>query len=196
MIPIGDKIEKTYKYGDPSSPVAVATLASDYEKFELKGYAILGSCFTENFGVQMAIAHILENPNIGYLILCGRESAHLAGHAFVTLHENGVMRFGNYRRINGCKSPLPFIDEIPLRAIDDYQENITVIDMIGVEDVGLIQAKIDECTAEAKAGEYVREPYDSRMPEIDSYSWKKYSAIVEGAMKNKLYKNSHQGSSI
>jgi len=188
MIPIGDIIEKTYKFGDASSPVAVATLASDYEKFDLKGYAILGSCYTENFGVQLAIANMLKNPNIRYLILCGQESLHLAGHAFVTLHENGIMRLGGYRRIIGCKSPLPFLDEIPLRAIDEYREDITLIDMIGVEDMASIQARIDECIQEAKVKEYVREPYDAHMPDIDSYSWKKYSAIVEGVMKNRLCK--------
>lgn len=188
MIPLGETVIKTYKYGDESSPVAVATLASDYEKLDLKGYAILGSCYTENFGVQLAIADMLKNPSIRYLILCGQESLHLAGHAFKALHENGVMRIGTYRRIVGCKSPLPFIDEIPLAAVDEYQDKITLVDMIGVEDAALIQAKIDECIEEAKVKEYVREPYDAGMPEIDVYSWKKYSAIVENDMKNRLCK--------
>ncbi len=186
MIPLGDEIIKTYKYGDESSPIAVATLASDYEKFNLKGYAILGSCYTENFGIQMAIADMLKNPNIAYLILCGQESAHLSGHAFKTLHENGVVQIGTSRRIIGCKSPLPFIDEIPMRAIDEYQENITIIDMIGVEDTALIQAKIDECIEDSKTRTYRREPFDSGMPEIGAYSWKKYSAIVESSMKSQL----------
>jgi tetrahydromethanopterin S-methyltransferase subunit A len=186
MIPIGDDILKTYMFGDPSSPVAVATLASDYEKFDLKGYAILGSCYTENFGIQMAIADMLKNPNIAYLILCGRESAHLSGHAFKALHENGVVQIGTSRRIIGCKSPLPFIDEIPMRAVDEYQENITLIDMIGVENVALIQAKIDECIENSKTRTYHREPFDSGMPEIGAYSWKKYSAIVESSMKSRL----------
>ncbi len=43
MIPAGDKIEKTYRINDSRSPVAVATLASDFEKFSLMGYAILGA---------------------------------------------------------------------------------------------------------------------------------------------------------
>jgi tetrahydromethanopterin S-methyltransferase subunit A len=186
MIPIGDDIVKTYMYGDASSPVAVATLASDYETFDLTGYAILGSVYTENFGVQIAIANMLKNPNIGYLILCGQESAHLSGHAFVTLHENGVVQIGTSRRIIGCKSPLPFIDEIPMGAVDEYQENITLIDMIGVEDSAVIKAKSDECLAEPKSGGHARELLDARMPEINAYSWKKYSAIMESEMKSRL----------
>jgi tetrahydromethanopterin S-methyltransferase subunit A len=178
-IPIGDKIEKTYRFGDASSPVAVATLASDYEKFGLKNYAILGTCHTENFGVQMAIANMLKNPNIRYLILCGRESAHLVGHAFKALHESGVVQTGPYRRIVGCKSPLPFIDEIPPSAIYEYQEYITLIDMIGVEDVERIQAKIDSLASEAKACPCPREAMNYDMPTIDSMSWRKYFYIEE-----------------
>jgi tetrahydromethanopterin S-methyltransferase subunit A len=181
---VAEKIEKTYKYGDTSSPVAVATLASDYRKFDLKGYAIIGTVFTENFGIQLAIAHMLENPNIGYLILCGRESEHLAGHAFLTLHENGISRWGTFRRIIGCKSPLPFIDDIPELAIDAYQEHITLVDIIGVEDVAAIQAKIDECVAQARPPK--REPMVFPMPEIDEWAWKKYAPIQEAEMKRKL----------
>jgi tetrahydromethanopterin S-methyltransferase subunit A len=183
MIPTGDKIVKTYKYGDASSPVAVATLASDYENFALHGYAILGSVFTENFGVQLAIAHILEKPHIRYLILCGRESEHLAGHAFITLFENGVSRIGTMRRIIGCKSPLPFIDEISESAIDAYQSDIELVNMIGVEDAALVQAKIDELAASNPAA---REAMAVSMPEIDEFSWKKYAAIQESEMKKKL----------
>jgi tetrahydromethanopterin S-methyltransferase subunit A len=188
MIPAGDKIEKTYRINDSRSPVAVATLASDFEKFRLTGYAILGSVFTENLGVQLAITNMLKFPHIRYLILCGRESQHLAGDAFKCLHENGVARIGTYRRIIGCKSPLPFIDDIPLWAIDEYQENITLIDMMGSEDDALIQGKIDECTGEFEKSPAPRAAMDTGMPEVDEYSWKKYAPIVESEMMKKLVK--------
>lgn len=186
MIPTGDKIEKTYRYNDSASAVAVSTLASDYEKFDLKHYAIIGSVYTENFGVQLALTNILKNPNIRYLILCGQESAHLAGDAFKALHENGISAFGPYRKIIGCKSPLPFIDDIPEEAIDLYQERITVVDMIGTENVEAIQAKIDECIAEAKVRLATACVFDTKMPEVDELSWKKYSAIQDSNMKKKL----------
>jgi tetrahydromethanopterin S-methyltransferase subunit A len=186
MIPIGAKIEKTYKFGDAGSPVAVATLASDYEKFDLKGYAILGSVFTENLGVQLAIANMLKYPNVRYLILCGQESQHLAGDAFKSLHENGAARMGTYRRIIGCKSPLPFVDDIPEWAIDEYQEIITLIDMIGIEDESSIQIKIDECIDEFNKSPATREVMDINMSEVDEFTWKKYAPIVESAMKSKL----------
>lgn len=141
--------------------MAVATLASDYEKFDLRGYAILGSCQTENFGVQLVIANMLKHPNIRYLILCGMESEHFVGHAFKMLHENGVAQSGPYRRIIGCKSSLLFIDEIPLWAVHEYQERIS---LIGIEDVALIQATIDALIAVAKASPCHKEAIDIDMP--------------------------------
>ena len=186
MIPAGDKIIDAYKLGDASSPVAVATLSSDYTRFGLRGYAILGSCQTENFGVQLAIANMLKNPNIRYLILCGRESEHLVGHAFKMLHENGVAQQGPYRRIIGCRSPLPFIDEIPLWAVYEYQERISLIDMIGVEDTVLIQARIGSLIEEAKACPCQREPIYINMPPIDTMSWRKYFYIEESRRKKML----------
>lgn len=180
----GGKIQKTYRYGDPESPVAVLTLAGDYTKFSVKGYAIIGSCFTENLDIQLVITNILRSPNIRYLIMCGRESLHMAGDAFRALHENGVARIGTYNRIIGCKSPLPFIDDIPQWAVDEYQENIILL--TGVEDQKTIQAKIDECTEEFRKNPVKRKPMDTGMPEVDEYTWKKYAPIVESEMMKKL----------
>jgi tetrahydromethanopterin S-methyltransferase subunit A len=185
---VTDKIEKTYRYGDSSSPVAVLTLASDYTKFNVKGYAIIGSCFTENLGVQLVITNILKSQNIRYLIMCGQESQHLAGDAFRALYDNGVARMGAYRKIIGCKSPLPYIDDIPEWAVDEYQENIVLIDMMGVEDMAAIQRKIDECIAEYKKSPMTRSPMDTGMPEVDEFTWKKYAPIVESQMMKKLVK--------
>lgn len=185
---IDDKILKTYRYGDPESPVAVLTLASDYTKLNVTGYAIIGSCFTENLGVQLVITNMLKSPTIRYLIMCGRESQHMAGEAFRALHENGVVRIGTYNRIIGCKSPLPFIDDIPQWAVDEYQENIVLIDMMGVEDPKIIQAKIDECTGEFRKSPGKRQPMNTGMPEVNEYTWKKYAPIVESEMMKKLVK--------
>lgn len=181
-----DTVLKTYRYNDPDSPVAVLTLASDYETFDLQRYAIIGSCFTENLGVQMVITNVLKSPVIRYLIMCGRESLHGAGDAFRCLHENGVMQVGMYRRIVGCKSLLPYIDEIPEWAVDAFMEEIALVDMTGVEDPAAIQAKIDECIAEYRMNPTRREPMDTGMPDVDAYTWKRYAPIMEAEMKKRL----------
>jgi tetrahydromethanopterin S-methyltransferase subunit A len=188
MKPPGDKIEKTYRFGDHTSPVAVLTLASDYEQFDLHGYAIIGSCFTENLGVEMVITDMLKLPDVRYLIMCGEESLHLAGDAFRCLHENGASMMGTFRRIIGCRSPLPFIDDLPDWAIDAYMEDIVLVDMAGVEDNAAIQAKIDECTEEYRKNPVKREPADTGMPEVDTYTWKRYAPIMEAVMMKRLGK--------
>ncbi len=188
MIPIGDDIEKTYAFGEAGSPVAVLTLASDYERFHLKGYAIIGSCYTENLGVEMVITDMLKLPNVRYLIMCGEESQHFAGDAFRCLHENGASMMGTYRRIVGCKSPLPFVDDIPEWAIDAYMEDIVLVDMAGITDEKAIQAKIDECVAEYRKNPIQREPADTGMIAVDSYTWKRYAPIMESIMMKRLGK--------
>jgi tetrahydromethanopterin S-methyltransferase subunit A len=186
MKPVGDQITKTYAFGDTESPVSVLTLASDYEQFRLKGYAIIGSCYTENLGIEMVITDMLKLPNMRYLIMCGEESLHLAGDAFRCLHENGALMMGTYRRIIGCKSPLPFIDNIPEWAIDAYVEDIVLVDMAGVIDEAAIQTKIDECIAEYRKNPVRREPMDTGMPEVNTYTWKKYAPIMEAEMKKRI----------
>jgi tetrahydromethanopterin S-methyltransferase subunit A len=186
MKPVGDQITKTYAFGDTESPVSVLTLASDYEQFRLTGYAIIGSCYTENLGVELVITDMLKLPNMRYLIMCGEESQHLAGDAFRCLHENGASMVGTYRRIIGCKSPLPFIDDIPEWAIDAYMEEIILVDMTGVTDEATIQTKIDECTAEYQKNPVSREPSDTGMPSVDSYTWKRYAPIMEAEMMRRI----------
>jgi tetrahydromethanopterin S-methyltransferase subunit A len=186
MIPAGSEIQRTYAFGDTGSPVAVLTLASDYERFRLKGYAIIGSCYTENLGVEMVISNMLKLPDVRYLIMCGQESRHLAGDAFRCLHENGVSQPGMYRRIIGCKSPLPYIDDIPEWAIDAYMEDIALVDMTGVEDEAAIQAKIDECIAGYGKNPVRREPVDTGMPAVDAYTWKRYAPIMEAETMKRI----------
>jgi tetrahydromethanopterin S-methyltransferase subunit A len=188
MIPTGNNIEKTYAFGEAGSPVAVLTLASDYEKFQLRGYAMIGSCYTENLGVELVIVDMLKLPDVRYLIMCGEESQHLAGDAFRCLHENGAAMIGTYRRIIGCKCLLPFVDDLPDWAIDTYMEDIVLIDMTGVKDDAAIQAKIDQCTAEYRKNPVRRDPAETGMPPVDEYTWKRYAPVMEAVMMKRLGK--------
>jgi tetrahydromethanopterin S-methyltransferase subunit A len=112
-----------YVIGDPDSPVAVVTLASDYKDMDcihdpcaeeshqaeevltpesrkpcLQNYAICGTCFTENFGIQKVIVNVLSNPRINCLIVCGKESKHFAGQSIMAFVENGVPTWEVIRR--------------------------------------------------------------------------------------------------
>lgn len=162
-----------YVVGDVNSSVAVVTLASDYRAWDLKNYAICGTCFSENFGIEKIIVNVLANPNINCLIVCGEDSAHLPGQSLIALAENGVSTMAGSRKIVGSKSSLPYLNEIPMTAISRFLREIKVIDLIGNKDPAAIQKAIDSCTASARSEAQV-----IPMPEVDENTWKKYEKLV------------------
>ncbi len=172
-----------YVIGDINSSVAVVTLASDYRAWGLRNYAICGTCFTENFGIEKIIVNVLANPNINCLIVCGEESAHLAGQSLISLAENGVSTMASSRKIVGSNSPLPYLNEIPMNAISRFLREIKVIDFVGNKDPAAIQKAIDSCTAPARS-----EAHIVSMPEIDENSWKKYEKLVTQNVMSKIKK--------
>jgi tetrahydromethanopterin S-methyltransferase subunit A len=172
-----------YVIGDINSSVAVVTLASDYRAWNLKNYAICGTCFTENFGIEKIIVNVLANRNINCLIVCGEESDHLAGQSLISLAENGVSTMAGSRKIIGSDSSLPYLNEIPMNAISRFLREIKVIDLVGNKDPATIQKAIDSCSILARS-----EAYAVSMPEIGENTWKKYEKLVTQNVMSKIRK--------
>lgn len=138
------KIKGEYMVGDPKSCVAVVTLGSHLDERKLieAGAAIAGICKTENIGIEKVVANVIANPNIRYLILCGAEvTGHLTGDAIICLHKHGVKN----NRIVNAKGAIPYIENLPSSAIERFQKQVEILDIIGVEDLNTIIAKIKEC---------------------------------------------------
>jgi tetrahydromethanopterin S-methyltransferase subunit A len=128
-----------YIVGDPNSGVAVVTLASH---LEVKNAAICGTCKTENLGVEKIVANIISNSNIRFLIICGTESkGHLPGNTIIALHTNGIDEKG---RIIGSKGAIPFIQNLTPDALRRFQDQIRLIERIGLEDESQIEAIVNE----------------------------------------------------
>ncbi len=126
-----------YQVGDPRSAVAVVTLAS---RLLIKGCAISGQCVTENLGLEKIVANVISNCNIRYVIICGLESkGHLPGNTLLALYKNGIDPQG---RIVGSKGAIPFIQNLPPEAISRFQEQVELIDRIGLLDVEEIEALV------------------------------------------------------
>ena len=137
-----------YHVGDPCSAVAVVTLASP---LLIKGCAIFGQCVTENLGLEKIVANVISNCNIRFLIICGLESkGHLPGNTLLALHKNGIDPQG---RIVGSKGAIPFIQNLPPEAISRFQEQVELIDCIGLLDVEEIGALVARHKREPFAGE-------------------------------------------
>ncbi|OGP93573.1 MAG: hypothetical protein A2Z19_00830 [Deltaproteobacteria bacterium RBG_16_54_18] len=137
-IPDGYPPEKgRYARGNDYSPVAVCVILDTFdfnippELEELlmagldTGAALSGMLQTENIGMEKMICNIVANPNIRYIVLCGREAAgHLPGQSLLCLMEGGV---DEKRRIVGSKAPTPFIFNLSDEAIERFRTQIVAV---------------------------------------------------------------------
>ena len=128
--------------GNPRSPVAVVTLSDEFE-LPADKVALFGSMKTENLGVEKVVANIVSNPAVRFLIVCGQEvRGHRSGDSIVSLHRSGLD--GN-NRVVGARSAIPFIENLPLEAIDRFRRQVEVVDLTGVCDVKAIVEAVDGC---------------------------------------------------
>ena len=146
-----------YIVGDPESPVAVATLASHIEEIpSAAGAAIAGPCKTENLGIEKVVANIISNPNIRFLMLCGAEvMGHITGQSIQALHENGCD--DEKKKIIGAIGAIPFVENLPFDAIERFQKQVQIINLIDNEDGNAITNKVKELI-EKDPGAWEEEP--------------------------------------
>lgn len=141
-----------YTIGDPEGRVAVVTLASG---LRAEGAALIGPCKTENLGVEKVVANVISNSNIRFLLICGIESkGHLPGNTLLALHRNGIDAAG---RIIGSKGAIPFIQNLQPEAIKRFQDQIALVDRIGLVDAQEIEGLIKEYNSRAEP--YPYEPF-------------------------------------
>ena len=137
-IPDGYPPEKgRYARGNDYSPVAVCVILDTFDfniPSELEellmagldtGAALSGMLQTENIGMEKMICNIVANPNIRYIVLCGREAAgHLPGQSLLCLMEGGV---DEKRRIVGSDAPTPFLFNLSPEAIERFRKQIVAV---------------------------------------------------------------------
>ncbi len=117
--------------GDPGHPVAICTLG---KKIDVDcEYAIIGTCKTENIGIERVIVNIVSNPRVRYLILAGPEvPGHRTGQSLKSLYENGVD--SKTRRIVGAEGAIPFIENVPLEAVERFRQQVQLVNMLNITD--------------------------------------------------------------
>jgi len=129
--------EGRYVRGNDYSPVSVCVILDTFDSAipsELNelvmagvdaGAAISGMLQTENIGLEKVICNIVANPNIRYIVLCGRESTgHLPGESLLALKQNGV---DDKKHIIGSEAPIPYLSNIPLEVIGRFNKQIVSI---------------------------------------------------------------------
>jgi len=126
-----------YVRGNDYSPVAVCVILDTFDfKIPMEiselvmagtdsGAALSGTLQTENIGMEKMICNIVANPNIRYIVLCGRESpGHLAGESLLALKQNGV---DANKQIVGTGAPTPYLYNLPLEMIERFNKQIITI---------------------------------------------------------------------
>ena len=133
-----------FEVRDPSKCVAICTLG---KKIEVDAdYAIIGTCKTENIGIERVIINVISNPKIRFLILAGPEvPGHLTGRSLRALYHNGVDR--ETRKIIDAEGAIPYIENVPLEGIDQFRDQVELIDMINKNNVAEIASKATELLA-------------------------------------------------
>jgi tetrahydromethanopterin S-methyltransferase subunit A len=129
--------EGRYIRGNDYSPVAVCVILDTFDfaiPSELNdlvmagidsGAALSGMLQTENIGLEKLVCNIVANPNIRYIVLCGRESpGHLPGESLLALKQNGM---ADTRQIIGTRAPTPYLHNIPADLVARFRSQITSI---------------------------------------------------------------------
>ncbi|MFH0861363.1 MAG: tetrahydromethanopterin S-methyltransferase subunit A [Candidatus Altiarchaeota archaeon] len=130
-----------YELNSEGNPVAVCTLADDI-RLPWNHVAIKGHNMTENLGLERMVLNVISNPNIRFLIVCGSEiKGHNSGQSLISLWKNGV---DAKNRIIDARGAIPVIQNIPSSFIRRFQEQVTVVDMIGVSDHRILSKKVRE----------------------------------------------------
>jgi tetrahydromethanopterin S-methyltransferase subunit A len=110
-----------YEIGNKNVNVALVTISSKLN-FPKDMFTLCGEMRTENLGIERVIVNTISNCNIRYIIVCGKESkGHAAGQSLIAIHENGVDEKG---RIIGSKGAIPFIENIPVEAVERFRRQI------------------------------------------------------------------------
>lgn len=145
-----------YKVGNPESPVAVCTEATvEGINVNLGKVAIIGKCVTENIGIEKVVKNIVSNPNIRFLILCGKKSAgHDVGQTLISLKENGVDKG---MKVVGSTGSIPVVKHLNPEEIKRFQHQIFPVDLQGVVEESKISYKIEQCL-KTDPGAFTGEP--------------------------------------
>lgn len=88
------------------------------------------------------------------MLVCGTESrGHLAGHSLLAIHENGIDEQG---RITGSQGAIPFIENISRVAVERFQQQVILLDRIGLNDREEIRKLVEDYKDKGEA--YPEEP--------------------------------------
>lgn len=141
LLPIEDRIY----FGNPKSTVAVCTLSSMKLLDEIVTSSLIskvnvvGRLLSENKGIDMLVRHVISNPEISVIILCGKDTVgHKPGYSLLCLHKNGIDKDG---KIIGSQSPDPILS-LRNNEVIKFQNQVKIIDRMGEINISNLRSEI------------------------------------------------------
>lgn len=141
LLPIEDRIY----FGNPESTVAVCTLSSMKLLDEIVNSSLIskvnvaGRLLSENKGIDMLVRHVISNPEISIIILCGKDTVgHKPGYSLLCLHKNGIGKDG---KIIGSQSPDPVLS-LTNNEVMKFQNQVKIIDRMGEINISNLRSEI------------------------------------------------------
>lgn len=132
-------VNGNYLVGNPSAQLAVCTLTSENLKGTLFNWdlvAISGSLYTPNLGIESIILNTISNPNIRYLVVCGKDSPIFqAGQALRCLFDYGI---NPDKRIINATGHYPVLLNLSIEKIQHFLKQIILIDYREELDMDLV----------------------------------------------------------
>lgn len=138
--------EGRFYVGNKNSPVAVCTNATvEGIELDMAKVAICGKCVTENIGIEKIIQNVVANPNIRFLILCGKPSkGHFVEQAIIALIQNGV---DQEKTIIGAVGNMPFLKGLDIEIIERFRAQVEPINLNGEIDSSIVMQTVEKCLA-------------------------------------------------
>ena len=133
-----------YIIGNPEGSIAVCTLTSVEIMKPLVAnnrVAIAGRLVTVNLGIEKIIRNVVSNPNIRYLLVCGKDSPvfHTA-QGVRCLIDKGV---DEQKRIVDAMGHYPVLRNVDLEQIELFRRQCELLDYTDESDVKEISAAIE-----------------------------------------------------
>jgi tetrahydromethanopterin S-methyltransferase subunit A len=132
-----------YQVGDRNASIAICTLTSNQlvkPLARIKGVAIAGRIYTPNLGIEKMIQNITSNPQIRYLLICGKESSVFhPGQAIHSLFKYGV---SSKKRILHATGHYPVLGNITTGRIETFLQQVELVDWTGETDLEVLKNKI------------------------------------------------------
>jgi tetrahydromethanopterin S-methyltransferase subunit A len=160
-----------YAIGDPNAPVAICTLTDDAlfsAVASLPGVAIAGRLNTANLGIEDLLVNVTANPNIRFLLVCGKESpVFQPGQTLAALAANGLTP---ERRIAGAAGHEPFLRNIATARVARFRRQVELVDRAGETAPGAI-ARAASVLAARSPGPFA-EPVDTgEDQQVAAFAW-------------------------